>query len=235
MQSTVPCTFDRRHRSTFKPTCVCSSAEPHLIHTLLHACDRMYRTLYVRSHTQAYVRTHLRLFERRPPSHTHTLAHMRSNVPRTIDRVHRPTFKLTCVCSSADPHLTHTLLHTYDRTRSIACILSPHVTLLGHLFPSSPSFSPLAIQTPPPPPHFSLISIAPKHPTIIPPPPTSFYHHHIVTAPPPAIPSLPFPFFPHFLSTPKTPKFHIFSSIFYHSRAQIHSRIVPLVCCVGFL
>jgi hypothetical protein len=36
---------------------------------------------------------------------------MRLNVPCMFDRRHGLVFELTCVCSSAAPYLTHTLLH----------------------------------------------------------------------------------------------------------------------------
>ena len=63
------------------------------------------RTLYVRSQTRTCVQTHLRLFERRDPLHTHT--------------------QYKCEC-------------TY--VRLITCILSLHVTFLGHFPPFFPSF-----------------------------------------------------------------------------------------------
>jgi hypothetical protein len=38
LRSNAPCTFERRHKAAFELTCICSTAAPHLTHTLLHAC-----------------------------------------------------------------------------------------------------------------------------------------------------------------------------------------------------
>ena len=78
---------------------------------------------------------------------------VRSTVPFTFDHRHGHAFELTCVCSSVETHFTHTLStnaieHTY--VQSIACVLSPHVTFLGHFLPCFPSFLCCAVQLFPP-------------------------------------------------------------------------------------
>jgi hypothetical protein len=55
---------------------------------------------------------------------------MRSNVPCTFDRRHGPAFELTCVCSSAAPYHTHTLLHACVRTYPVRLNAEP--TSLTH-------------------------------------------------------------------------------------------------------
>jgi hypothetical protein len=49
--------------------------------------------------------------------------HLRSNC--TFDRRHGPAFELTCVCSSAVPYLTHTLLHACVRTYLVRSSADP--------------------------------------------------------------------------------------------------------------
>jgi hypothetical protein len=100
MQLTVPCTFDRRHEPAFELTCVCSSVEPHLTHTLLHACDRMCHVcsiayMCLRSNSLAFVQV------QKPTSHTltqhecdrmhvRTMDHMRSKSSRDLFLGHFP-------------------------------------------------------------------------------------------------------------------------------------------------
>jgi hypothetical protein len=58
---------------------------------------------------------------------------MRLNVPCMFDHRHGPTFELTCVCLSVEPHLTHTLLHVCDRTYPLRlnAYTSPHSNSLA--------------------------------------------------------------------------------------------------------
>ena len=119
-----------------------------------------------------------------------------STVPCTFDHRHGPAFKLTCVCSSAETHFTHTLsTHAIERMyiRSIACVLSPHVTFLGH-FPPFPLhfFSlnkhlPISALTPPTraqpyhsPSHHPINTTAPPchHPSPSSPSPSLRFHPH---------------------------------------------------------
>ena len=128
----------------------------------------------------------------------------------TFDRIHRPAFELTCIFSSTETHFTHThSTHAIERTyvRSIACVLSPHVTFLGHF--------------PPFPLHF--YSLNSRRPSLHLRPNTSPHHHSrshhpiTTTAPPrrrpsPPSPSIslpispPFPHFPLSHTKPNFPK-----------------------------
>jgi hypothetical protein len=155
----------------------------------------------------------------------------------TFDRKHRPAFELTCVCSSAVPYLTHTLLHACVRTypvrssveptshtplarmRSNAltyirshAFFSPHVTFFSVIFPSSPFLLHSAVQ---PSSIFSLLRHTQK-PRL-----TAFHRHlssHAITAPQPCRRSASaYPHFP--ISTlshqkPNLPQNPNFSSIF---------------------
>jgi hypothetical protein len=93
MRSNVPCTFDRRHEPAFELTCVCSSVEPHLTHTLLHICDRTYP---LRSNAYTSLHSNSLAFVRaQSPLHTHTLS------TNAIER----TFIRSIACNLS-PHVT---------------------------------------------------------------------------------------------------------------------------------
>jgi hypothetical protein len=166
---------------------------------------------------------------------------MRSNVPYTFDRRHRPAFELTCVCSSAAPHLTHTLLHACVRTYPLHSSTEPishthpqhecdrtHLYTIDHMraepsrdlflghCSSSPSLLLTAVQ------YLSLPSLfSPSHPRHKPPtnttstPPHHFPsppHLHRAAVAPPLIPISPFLLF--LTENPISPQPH-FSSIFF--------------------
>jgi hypothetical protein len=53
MRSTVPLYVRSQHGPAFELTCVCLSAEAHIItHTLLHECDRTYSHTIDRTHSR---------------------------------------------------------------------------------------------------------------------------------------------------------------------------------------
>jgi hypothetical protein len=203
MHSNVPCTFDHRHGLAFELTCICSSAGPHFTHIFLHVCDVTY---FVRSNAYTGLHSNSLAFVRaQSPLHTHTLS-------------------------------KNAIEHTY--VRSIVCVFSFHVTLLGH---PSPLFPFISISTVQPPPSFSSFSHLPHIQTLSYPKKPPREHHSIATALSPhrhsitaGHPIIPITAISKILSLkPTSPQIQFFYSIFDHSRAQIHSRIVPLECCVG--
>jgi hypothetical protein len=166
---------------------------------------------------------------------------MCSNVPYTFDRRHRPAFKLTCVCSSAAPYLTHTLLHACVRMYPVCLSAAPTLRthpqhecdqthlrtfdrmrfqlsrdlVLGHCSSSSPHFT---VRRTPLFPIFLLLSITPKPPPL---PNTTITSPHHFPSPPCRNSSVADPFSPIFshsipshrnLETPQNPNF---SSIFF--------------------
>ena len=146
---------------------------------------------------------------------------MRSTVPYTFDRRHGLVFELTCVCLSAETHFTHTLSMNAIESkyvRSIACVLSPHVTFLGH-FPPFPlhffslnSHFPISALTPPK--HEPNLTI--HHPTTPSPPLnlcTTVYHHHRLS------------------HQPYHPHFSIFSSFSHKSNLPQIPQFVPIFEC----
>ena len=163
---------------------------------------------------------------------------MRSTVPCTFDRRHGPASELTCICSSAETHFIHTLsMNAIERTyvRSIACVLSSHVTFLGHFRPFPLHF-------------FSLNSHRPYMHLC---PNTSPHHHSpshhpiTTTAPPRRRPSPPSPsislrFHPHFpiflslTQNPIFPKNSHFVPILCHLHAQTVRTDCACLFCVGF-
>jgi ABC-type sulfate transport system permease component len=50
---------------------------------------------------------------------------LRSNAPFTFERRHGAAFELTCVCSTAAPHHTHTLMHACIRTHPVRLNAEP--------------------------------------------------------------------------------------------------------------
>jgi hypothetical protein len=131
MRLNVPCTFERRHGPTFELTCVCSSTEPHLTHTLLHACDRTYPIRLnaytgLRSNSLAFVRT------QKPTSHALTQHECDQTHICTIDRMHP---ELSCdLFRSLSP-----LFPSF----SPPSIQPPPPLLASPLHPSHPSVIPL--------------------------------------------------------------------------------------------
>jgi hypothetical protein len=118
----------------------------------------------------------------------------------TFERVLGAAFDLTCMCSTAAPHQSHTLLHVCVRTSTFTFERRAYF-LHTHRHPSLPpplthhrrSLSGHFHPPPPPPPHFRI-----------------------------------FPFFPQKTRNPISPKSSIFLQFFFCSFwAQIHSWIVP--------
>jgi hypothetical protein len=108
------------------------------------------RIIYVRACTRGCVQTHLRVFDRSTPSHTHTLMHacIRTYPASSNAELTRHT------CTQHECGRTH--LHTFERTRAE----TSHDLFLGHCSSLFPSFQPAPYSGSP---SFS-ISPPPKHP-----------------------------------------------------------------------
>jgi hypothetical protein len=158
MRSNIPCTFDRRHEPTFKLTCICSSVEPHLTHTLLYVCDRTYP---LRSNAYTGLHSNSLAFVRaQSPLHTHT--------QHECDRTHIHTFDRMRSKPSRDLFLGHFPLFPFH----FSCVVqfSPTSFLLSstkHTVPLPPIISHhhCAITAPPPRRHNAFASpISPPFP-----------------------------------------------------------------------
>ena len=160
-----------------------------------------------------------------------------STVSYTFDRRHGPTFELTYVCSSIETHFTHTLsMNAIERmyVRSIACVLSPHVTFLGQFLPFFPSFHWCAILS-----LFLSSHITPNHhPTAQ----TLPQNHNCTFAPPPittvGLSITPFLYFsisslfPH---KPNLSQKFSFCPIFERPKGQSIHGLCPFDWCVGLV
>ena len=167
---------------------------------------------------------------------------MRSTVAFTFDRRHGYAFELTCVCSNAETHFTHT--HSARMRSNVRMCDRSHAfwtstwPFLGHLlpsllhFPSAPYRTFLIFSHHAPPP------ITPNHhPTAQTPP----HHHHSTSAPQPittiGLPItsfLHFSIFFHFFSQTQPSPNSAICPCFWAFRGTIHPRIVPLLFFYGF-